>query len=82
MKTLVQSLKLYFQNNSKSQIIKDWKEFELYDGIGIKIDDFLHQSNLLYEIENKSSYWQFKSINKITENPEFTPDFLVKILYL
>lgn len=78
MKTLVDSLKLYFQNNSQNQITKDWKEYETYDEVGVKIDDFLHQSNLLYEIENECSYWQFTSINKITKNPEFTPDFLVK----
>jgi len=78
MKTLVDSLKLYFQNNSRNQIIKDWNEYEIYDEVGVTVDDFLHQSNLLYEIENECSYWQFTSINKKIENPEFAPDFLFK----
>ncbi len=76
MKTLIESLKLYFGKNSESQILNDWNEFEEFDKIGPKIDDFLHQSNLFYEIEIASSYWEFNNFDILTENPKFTSDFL------
>tara|TARA_R110002050_G_scaffold138980_2_gene262941 strand:- start:107 stop:298 length:192 start_codon:yes stop_codon:yes gene_type:complete len=42
------SLKSYFQDNSREQIEKDWAEYEKYDKIGLKVDESIEQSKLLY----------------------------------
>jgi hypothetical protein len=75
MSTILESLKLYFQSNSSEQIEKDWAESEKYDKIGPKIEDFLHQSKLFYEIETRNSYWEYSCLKQIIKNPKFTSDF-------
>lgn len=77
MNTIFEKLKLYFQNTSEQQIIKDWAETEKYDSIGLKIDDFLHQSKMFYETEVRNSYWEFSCKNEILENPKFASDFFL-----
>lgn len=77
MSTILESLKLYFQSNSKEQIEKDWAESEKYDKIGPKIDEFLNQCNIFYEIEMTNSYWEFSCSNQIVKNPKFASDFFL-----
>ncbi|WP_339740632.1 hypothetical protein [uncultured Sunxiuqinia sp.] len=48
MSTILDSLKSYFQDNSREQIEKDWAEYEKYDKIGLKVDESIEQSKLLY----------------------------------
>ena len=75
MSTILENLKLYFQNNSREQIDKDWAESERYDKVGSTIDEFIHQSQFFYELENKDSFWEFNCLNQISENPKFASDF-------
>ncbi len=77
MKTLLDSLKLYFEKNSESKILNDWNEFEKFDKVGPKINDFLLQTKIFYELEVASSYWEFNNLNELTKNPKFTSDFLL-----
>lgn len=77
MSTVLESLKLYFQNNSRNQIEKDWAESEKYDKIGPTIDEFIHQSQFIFEQDMKGSFWEFSCLNQIIENPKFTSDFFL-----
>ncbi|MBE7653948.1 hypothetical protein [Tenacibaculum finnmarkense] len=79
MTTILENLKLYFQNNSKEQIKKDWSESEKYNGIGPKIDDFIEQTIYHHKIKNNKDFWEITSLNNITKNPKFTSDFLFKL---
>lgn len=77
MRTILENLKLYFQNNSREQIEKDWAESEKYDKIGPTIDNFMLQSQLFYELEMKDSFWEYSCLNDIIENPKFASDFFL-----
>ena len=77
MKTLLESLKLYFEKNSDNQILKDWNEFKEYDEIGPKVNDFLLQSKVFYEIDIANPYWEYNNFNELIKNPKFTSDFLL-----
>lgn len=77
MSTVLEGLKLYFQNNSRDQIEKDWAESEKYDKIGPTIDEFIHQSQFIFAQEMKGSFWEFSCLNQIIENPKFTSDFFL-----
>jgi hypothetical protein len=79
MASVLESLKLYFQNNSREQIEKDWAETEKYDGVGLKVDDFIHHSKLIYGIQTENSYWVYNSMIKIIKNPKFSSDFLFNL---
>jgi len=77
MSTILENLKLYFQNNSREQIDKDWAESEKYDKVGLTIEELMHQSQFFYKLENKDSFWGFNCLNPILENPKRTSDFLI-----
>ncbi len=77
MSTVLENLKLYFQNNSREQIENDWAESEKYDKVGPTIDEFMHQSQFFYELENNDPFWEFSCLNQIIENPKFTSDFFL-----
>lgn len=77
MNTVLENLKLYFQNNSREQIEKDWAESEKYDKVGPSVDEFLHQSQFFYEQESKDSFWEYSCSNHIIENPKFASDFSI-----
>lgn len=79
MNTILENLKLYFQSNSKEQIISDWAESEKYNNIGPKIDDFIEQTIYHHKIENNKEFWEFNSLNNIITNPKFASDFLFKL---
>jgi hypothetical protein len=79
MNTILENLKLYFQNNSKEQIISDWAESEKYNSIGPKIDEFIEQTIYRHKIENDKEFWEFNSLNNIITNPKFASDFLFKL---
>jgi hypothetical protein len=79
MNTILENLKLYFQNNSKEQIISDWAESEKYNSIGPKIDEFIEQTIYHHKIENDKEFWEFNSLNNIITNPKFASDFLFKL---
>ncbi|MDP4272662.1 MAG: hypothetical protein Q8907_00095 [Bacteroidota bacterium] len=77
MSTILESLKSYFQNNSREQIERDWAEFEKYDKIGLKVDEFLERCKLLYEQDTKDTYWEYNCLNQIIKNPKFASDFFL-----
>ncbi|MBI9069690.1 MAG: hypothetical protein JEZ09_20505 [Salinivirgaceae bacterium] len=77
MSTILESLKLYFQSNSREQIERDWAESEQYDIIGPKIDEFIHQSKQFNLIETTDSYWKYSCSKQIIKNPEFASDFFL-----
>ncbi len=79
MNTILENLKLYFQSNSKEQIISDWAESEKYNSIGSKIDEFIEQTIYHHKIENNNEFWEFNSLNNIITNPKFASDFLFKL---
>lgn len=79
MNTILENLKLYFQSNSKEQIISDWAESEKYNSIGPKIGEFIEQTIYHHKIENNKEFWEFNSLNNINTNPKFASDFLFKL---
>ena len=79
MKTLLESLKLYFQKNSREQIEKDWAELEKFDKVGPTVEEFFSQSKFFSMIEvTADSYWEF-NLNQIAKNPKFTSDFFLPL---
>lgn len=81
MSTILENLVKYFQNNSRTEIEKDWADSEKYDQIGPKVGDFLEQSKLFYVTEPQNSYWEFNCSNSIIKNPKFSSDFFILALY-
>lgn len=75
MKTILENLKLYFQSTSRDQIEKDWAEFEKYNQVGPKVDDFISQSKYYHNLVNNKSYWEFTCDDNSIENPKFASDF-------
>jgi hypothetical protein len=79
MNTILEDLKLYFQSNSKEQIISDWAESEKYNSIGPKIDEFIEQTIYYHKIDNNKEFWKFNSLNNNITIPKFASDFLFKL---
>ena len=74
MNVILEGLKQYFKNTSSDKIASDWAEFQKYDEVGPTIGEFIRESSILYEIENKMSQWKFSFPTSI-QNPEFSSDF-------
>lgn len=79
MRTILDRLKQYYENNSQEQIEKDWAESEEYDQIGPLVDEFIKQTKIFYEFHMRDSYWEFSNSNNILHNPKFTSDYFVFI---
>lgn len=77
MSTILENLKLYFQNNSEEQIKLDWAESVKYDDVGPKIDDFIQQTIYHHKEENNENFWEFNPIDIIIKNPKFASDFFI-----
>ena len=43
MKTILESLQDYFNNNTEEKVKKDWEDSEDWDNQGISIDEFLNK---------------------------------------
>jgi len=77
MSTILEKLKLYYQNNSAEKIKNDWVEFERYDKIGPTINEFLDQTIYHHKIEHQEEFWKFNTLYEITTNPKFSSDFFL-----
>ena len=76
MGTILENLKLYFQNNSEEKIRKDWIESEK-DNVGPSVDEFMLQTMFHYEEQSLGHFWEFNSLNDIIKNPEQASDFFL-----
>ena len=77
MSTVLESLKLYFESNSREQIEKDWAECDKFKKVGPTVDEFIHRTQSLARNEMLFSVRDFVlSTSKKIENPKFASDFL------
>ena len=47
MENIVEKLKKYFEETSEEQFLKDWKETEEFDNIGITVDEFIKNNIIM-----------------------------------
>lgn len=77
MKTILESLKAYFAENTAEKIERDWAESEKYDKVGPTVNEFFSQSKIYHKTKfNNDSVWSFSN-NQILKNPNFASDFFL-----
>jgi hypothetical protein len=76
MSNFFEELKKYFEITPQSKILKDWEKSAEFDSVGPTVEEFLHNTNLYYQIHSVEPLGVcLTGINEY--DPKFTSGFFM-----
>lgn len=74
MNNLIESLKLYFQNTPREEILEKWSAVEKFDQVGVTVEEFLRNTAICQKITTGSPPSEANHFQNI-DNPKFVSGF-------
>lgn len=78
METILERLKMYFDNTSPEQVKEDWEKAKKYDEIDSpNVETFIEVSKQLIDVGKLQSNSPQENLINNFENPNFSSDFFI-----
>jgi hypothetical protein len=76
MGTILERLKMYFENTSPEQVKEDWAKTEKYDKVeSLSVETFIEVSKQLIDVGKLQDNLPSENLINNFENPNFSSDF-------